>query len=223
MSTQASLAVQWSPATRVGLFVALVLTAATSWLLGPAMDPSRGTFAMAMEWILTIGLLMLVLFWERKPLESIGWRKMSWGDLLWALVAFLVGIVAFAITTPIVSALGLGGTGSGIEQLARIPIGWRVALPLTAGITEEILFRGYPIERLNALTGRIGLGAAIAYAMFVMLHVPFWGLGGAIQIGVWSVVVTLLYVWRRNLPACILMHILNDGYAFVLVPALFAP
>ncbi|RMG52464.1 MAG: CPBP family intramembrane metalloprotease, partial [Chloroflexi bacterium] len=30
------------------------------------------------------------------------------------------------------------------------------------------------------------------------------------------------YVWRRNLPACMVMHVLNDAYAFILLPELFA-
>ncbi|MBC7334856.1 MAG: CPBP family intramembrane metalloprotease, partial [Clostridia bacterium] len=139
----------------------------------------------------------------------------------WAVVGFVVGAFSFILTSPLVNALGLGTTSRGIIQLAQTPIALRVVIIITAGITEEILFRGYPIERLTEMTGRIGWGAGIAYIMFVLLHIPFWGIGGTIQIGVWSLVVTLLYVRRRNLPACMLMHILNDAYAFLLLP-LFA-
>ncbi len=75
---------------------------------------------------------------------------------------------------------------------------------------------------MYSLTNRLGLSALIAYAAFVVLHIPFWGLGGTIQIGVWSIVITILYVKRRNLLACMLMHILNDAYAFILLLTLFA-
>jgi membrane protease YdiL (CAAX protease family) len=54
------------------------------------------------------------------------------------------------------------------------------------------------------------------------MHLRFWSLGGLIQVGVWSLVITSLYVWRRNLPACMLMHTLNDTFTLVLVPLLFA-
>jgi membrane protease YdiL (CAAX protease family) len=165
---------------------------------------------------------MLVLFWEHLPLSSIAIRKMSVKDLGWSLLGFLTGVLMFAITTPLVKSLNLSPTGSGILRLAKMPIYLRVVVVFTAGITEEILFRGYPIERLNALTGRLWLGAAIAYVVFVLLHIPFWGIGGAIQIGFWSAIVTLLYVWRRNLPACMLMHVLNDAFAFIVLPMLFA-
>jgi len=147
---------------------------------------------------------------------------MTGRDALWGVVGFVVGALTFIFTLPLVNALGLGTTSEGIAQLAQTPIALRVAIVITAGITEEILFRGYPIERLTEMTGRIGWGAGIAYIAFVLLHIPFWGLGGTIQIGIWSLVVTALFVWRRNLPACMLMHILNDAYAFILLPTLLA-
>ena len=63
---------------------------------------------------------------------------------------------------------------------------------------------------------------AIAVIAFFIMHLSFWGLGGLIQIGVWSLVVTGLYVWRRNLAACMLMHFMNDTFAIVVVPMLLA-
>ncbi|WP_299029408.1 type II CAAX endopeptidase family protein [uncultured Thermanaerothrix sp.] len=216
-------------ATFVGLFVALGLPFvinALGLLFGAqregALTPSRARLLIIEEWAVTLILLAILLFWEKQPLTSIGFKKMSWQDVGWGLVGFVVGAFSFVATTPIVTALGLGTTSGGINQLAEIPLGLRIGVVLTAGITEEILSRGYPIERLYALTHRLGLSALIAYAAFVLLHIPFWGLGGTLQIGVWSIVVTLLYVKRRNLPACILMHILNDAYAFILLPMMFA-
>ncbi len=77
---------------------------------------------------------------------------------------------------------------------------------LTAGITEEILFRGYPIERLYELTGNMYIAAFLPWLAFTLLHVYFRGVGGAIQIG------------ARSIPACMTMHILNDACAFLLLP-----
>ena len=147
---------------------------------------------------------------------------MSWRDVLWGVVGFIVGAFSFMLTTPLVTALGLGTTSGGISQLTQIPLALRIGIVLTAGIIEEILSRGYPIERLYGLTNRLGLSALIVHVAFVLLHIPFWGLGGTVQIGVWSIVITALYVKRRNLLACMLMHILNDAYAFILLPTLFA-
>lgn len=140
----------------------------------------------------------------------------------WYQETILIGAFSFILTMPLANVLGLDTTSAGISQLAQIPIGLRGGIVLTAGIAEELLFRGYPIERLTTLTGRLGLSAFIAYVVFVLLHIPFWGLGVTIQIGVWRGIVTVLYVKRRNLAACMLMHILNDAYAFILLPMVFA-
>jgi membrane protease YdiL (CAAX protease family) len=213
-------------ATFAGLFVALVFPFILDLLFGKRPEdlaiPSRVVFGIVEEWAIALVLLCIVLLWERQPLASIGIKKMSGRDVLWGVIGFVVGGFSFILTAPLVNALNLGTTSIGISQLAQVPIALRIAVVITAGITEEVLFRGYPIERLNNLTGRIGLSAIIAYIVFVLLHIPFWGLGGTIQIGVWSLIVTILYVRRRNLPACMLMHILNDAYAFILLPTLFA-
>jgi membrane protease YdiL (CAAX protease family) len=210
----------------VGLFIAFILPFAFSLCLRVAhyqfTDTSRYVLSMVRLWSVTLLLLAVILLWERQSLSSIGIRKTTWNDVLWGFVGFLLGALVFGITTPVIKALHLTGTESGILQLGKLPILFRLAIVLTAGITEEIIFRGYVIERLNILTGRIGWGAAIGYFVFVVLHLPFWGWGGTIQIGLWSLVVTILYVKRRNLPACMLMHVLNDAYAFLLLPNLLA-
>jgi len=174
------------------------------------------------DWVFALGLLALVRYWERLPLSSIGLRRPSGRDLLWGVVGFVLGAITFVFTGPLVQALNLETTTPGIAKLATLPVWFRLLIVITAGVTEEVLFRGYPIERLAAWTGRIGLGALIAYAVFVILHIPFWGLGGTLQIGVWAIVVTVLYVRLRNLWPCILMHVLNDAYAFILLP-MFLP
>lgn len=107
-------------------------------------------------------------------------------------------------------------------MISSLPTWLVVIIALTAGITEEVLFRGYPIERLAELTGELWVGAAVTFVTFTAVHIPFWGLGGAIQIGAWTLVVTVVYVRTRNLIACMLMHIANDLFAFVILPILFA-
>ena len=114
----------------------------------------------------------------------------------------------------------VGGTIS--QQLNQTPILVSLFTAFTAGVAEEILYRGFLIERLAAITGSLSWGAVIAFIAFVLMHLQFWGLGGLIQIGVWTLVVTGLYVWRRNLGACMLMHFLNDTFALVLAPLLLA-
>lgn len=212
-------------ATFSGLSVALGGPVVLNLLFGESakdqLSRSSILFTIVEDWILALGVVGIVLLWERLPITFIGIKKLSKRDWLWVVISFVAGIVSFILTGPLVKALGLGGTTGGIAQLAQTPLALRIGLVITAGMIEEILFRGYPIERLSNLTGRPSLSAIMTYIVFVLLHLPFWGLGGAIQIGVWSIVITVLYVKRRNLLACMLVHILNNAYAFILLPTLF--
>jgi membrane protease YdiL (CAAX protease family) len=211
-------------ATFFGLFVALILPFLLDLAIGKRTSDlasqTRVIVAIAEEWGLVALLLGVILLWERQALATIGIKRMSGRDVAAGILGFLLGALSFVLTTPLIGFLGLETTSTGISKLAQVPVALRVAVVLTAGITEEILFRGYPIERITALTGKLSWGATIAYVVFVLLHIPFWGLGGTIQIGVWTLIVTVLYARRRNLLACMLMHILNDAYAFVLLPLL---
>jgi len=187
----------------VGLLVSLGSIPAFNLLLGSVhesllTDPSRIKELLFIEWILTIILFLIILRWERVSLSSIGIKKTSKGDIIWGMVGFLVGVLSFIITAPIVVGLGLDTTGVGIERLTSIPILMRITIVLTAGVTEEILFRGYPIERLYSYTGSLPLSAIIPYLVFVTIHIPLWGVGASIQIGAWALAITLLYVKRRT-------------------------
>ena len=60
------------------------------------------------------------------------------------------------------------------SELAGVPLYVTILIALIAGVTEELLFRGYPIERLSEISGSTTIGACAAYVIFVGLHAPFW-------------------------------------------------
>jgi membrane protease YdiL (CAAX protease family) len=211
-----------TPATIVGLL--LILGGRLGFhLVSPGFAPqnaeARAWFNVLFAWALTLLLLLLIRFWERQPWSSIGFRTLTRSDIYWALGAFLLGGAIISGTIPLVAALGLRSTEAGVRTLSQLPFELRLLLVFTAGITEEIRYRGYLIERVRLFTGSLLASSAISYLVFALVHLPFWGLGGALQIGLASLVLYVLYWKRRNLPACMLMHILNNAVAFLLIPA----
>lgn len=212
-------------ATFVGLFIASIGLLAAELggeLIGEWLGVSRPLLlSLAGWWLLTGLLLALVLFWEGRPLSSIGIRQPSISTVGWGIGAFIVGVLAFGFTFPLVDAFGLGTTVEGIEWLVQFPVWLLIVTAVTAGFTEEVMFRGYLLERVGELTGALWIGAVISAVVFTLVHIPLWGVGGALQIGVWTIVVTVLYVKTRNLWACIVMHVLNDLYAFIVAPLVF--
>ena len=78
-------------------------------------------------------------------------------------------------------------------------------------ITEEILYRGYPIERLRELTGNAWVGVAFSLIVFLASsHSIFWGAVASFTMVLAIILTYILYMWRRNLWACILMHFLEE-------------
>lgn len=64
---------------------------------------------------------------------------------------------------------------SEIVELGATTTAGLVALGVvTAAVTEEVLFRGYAIERLEALTGRRWLAGTISLVFFVSVHLAAW-------------------------------------------------
>lgn len=82
------------------------------------------------------------------------------------------------------------------------------------GIAEEVGFRGYAIERIEELTGSTLLGASVPLIVNVLVHAPVWGFQGMLAKAPILLLLVALYLWRRNLPACALVHVLMDIRAF---------
>jgi membrane protease YdiL (CAAX protease family) len=174
----------------------------------------------AVIWGLALAVLAIVLFWERLPLSSIGLRRPTLGAFL-AGAAVTSGLIVVALAAAAaVSAAGFPIDNEDQEDLViGLPIWLQVFVVITAGITEEILFRGYPIERITALTGNRWLGAFLPVIAFGAVHAPFWGVAHAVVAGFEGLLLTAVYIWRRNLWVNITAHALLDGLVFVVLDA----
>jgi membrane protease YdiL (CAAX protease family) len=153
-------------------------------------------------------LLLIVRRWERLPLASIGVRP---PDVVTGVLAVTIILVAYfllpLLSAPVLRALGLGGFEPGLEVIASQPRWWRVCVALTSGPIEELLYRGYAVERLGTLTGRLPLGGLIAAMAFGLAHAPFWGLGPALAANVpFGVIMVAAYLCRRDVFATALAH-----------------
>jgi uncharacterized protein len=123
------------------------------------------------------------------------------------------GLVVFVwyalplLTRPLMAALDLGGFELGLQSIARQPAWWRVVVALSSGVVEELLYRGYLVERLATLTGRLSWRGAIATVAFAAAHVPFWGPGPALAADLpFGAVMVAFYLWRRDLFANAAAH-----------------
>ena len=168
-------------------------------------------------WLLAAGLLGVVVFWERAPLRSVGLVRLTRATFLIGVPAFVPLLLLFPLVQLLLSALGVADSQPTVDRLVKLPLGLLLAGALRAGVTEELIFRGYLIERLGAWTGRRGFAAAFSWAVFVALHLGSWPVGHLVYVGLVGGFFTLLYLRRRDLTCNIVAHVLTDGVGLLAV------
>jgi membrane protease YdiL (CAAX protease family) len=167
-------------------------------------------------WVLVVLVLLFIVFVERLPLSSIGFRRPGWGTL-WAIpagVALFMGVPF--IWFVIFPLLHLQMNTTEMGKLLATPFWYRLLLVTRAAFCEEILFRGYPIPRLEELCGRTWIAAIVSWAVFTIAHLGSWGWAQLIVAGYGGAILTALYIWRRDLACNILAHFIGDGARFLL-------
>jgi membrane protease YdiL (CAAX protease family) len=208
-------------ATLVGLCVALLLPLLTNLpvmhFLGAAPSSKLITAGLVMHWATLALLLVIVLRWEGEPLQSIGWRSPRWSTLLFGVVA---GAIITAVAGFVSHSLKLSSDPHFAAFLRSLPLMMRVLLVITAGVFEETLYRGYGIERLSRYVGGKWVAAAITLGLFTLAHASAVGIAHLLPILIVSTLVTLLYLWRRDLLLNMVAHSTIDAIGLLLVPAL---
>jgi uncharacterized protein len=156
------------------------------------------------NWAATALLVAYVLWGERLSLVSILITRPTVKDVEWAFYFW-----GAAMTYSWVLGLIRPQQGNdGVETIAALPVAAVLALIVTASVTEEILYRGYPIERITELTGRRWIGVLVSAVIFSLSHLPFFGVEWLLYQGVSVVLGYVYYLWRRNLVASMLLHLL---------------
>jgi uncharacterized protein len=168
-------------------------------------------------WTAVAVLILYVLFIERRRLASVGFRAFGLGSGAAGAIAgilLVAGIVAiYSFVFPL---LHLKMNTGEMAKLTATPFWYRFALVTRAAVAEELLFRGYPIERIAELSGRRWLAAVISWVAFTYAHLASWGWAQLIVAAYGGIVLTALYLWRRNLWVNMIAHWIGDGAGFLL-------
>ncbi|WP_165191688.1 CPBP family intramembrane glutamic endopeptidase [Caulobacter soli] len=167
-------------------------------------------------WAVVAGLALHVAQVERRPLDSIGLRPLRPFDYVCALGAAAVMMAGLPLFYLVLFHPAGTQEGAAISNLASTPLWWRLASVVRAATAEELLFRGYGFERLKDFSGS-ATAALVTWAAFTIAHVGAWGWAHLVVAGFGGAVLTALYVWRRNLTANILAHLIVDGCAVLFV------
>jgi membrane protease YdiL (CAAX protease family) len=208
-------------ATIAGLLLALagppVAFVVSAGLFGTGQTLARAEWGLLIHWVNLVALVGVVLWAERQPLASIGVRPFRW----WTIPLGLAAGIAITILGGLLSKLlGLNGDASFVTAMQALPFAIRLLLAVTAGLFEETLFRGYALERLSTLLGSKWAAAGVTLAIFTLAHLPAVGWAHIGPVLVAGTLVTLLYLWRRDLVVNVIAHATVDCIGLLLAPVL---
>jgi membrane protease YdiL (CAAX protease family) len=165
----------------------------------------------AIWWSIVILLLLYVRKLEVRPLSSIGFRVPRLSDMLIGIGVAFITLAGFAwIFYVIFPALHLSESHQ-VNQLLATPLWWRLASVVRAAVGEEVVFRGYAIERSQEITNSMTAACILPWFVFTIEHVGMWGWSHMIVAGFGGATLTALYSGRRNLWSNILAHLIVDG------------
>jgi membrane protease YdiL (CAAX protease family) len=203
----------------IALFALIVVRHAVLYF-SPTLTVSAAIWNESLMWVCIAAVCLIIRRGEKLPFSSVGPGTSRWSKSLGWGIVLTVGIIVFGSIADLIAVLTHFQPNEFARQLTRLPV-WLLTLTcVRAGVGEELFYRGYAIERLQALGLSRFWAAAIPILIFSVGH---WTTG-------WQNVVTAFiigsmlaafYLWRRDLLANMIAHFLVD-FLGVVVPRLFS-
>ncbi len=158
-----------------------------------------------------------VWIWVDRPFGMLGFRHMldTPTKVTWAVAAIMIAFSAFHLVQVFFSSKArqkFAGQLRDVGELTEILMPrtgkeYRrsMLVAVTAGITEEIIFRGYIIWALSLFVHPYAAGA-LSILVFVLLHL-YQERAGLIQVTIFAVIATIMYLVSGSLWPVIVLHI----------------
>ena len=192
---------------------------------GTRFGPNPPTLVARAIGMLAIMLVVLAVYsWallkKRYDLQRLGFDRISWLTPLISIALTIFFVLIFGpIAYWLLTKSGTQTFATGIAATNHLPIGYIVQAIVIVASAEELLYRGYAIERLADLTGSYWLASILAVLAFGLAHVPLWGWAPAATTIISGGILTIVFLWRRDLLALVFAHIATDIYGtFPLYP-----
>ena len=165
------------------------------------------------EWSI-FGMNYLGVYMERTGLRGVGLPRIRLLDFAWAIAFYLAANAILSLLATGLAKIGLpipGDVGLLIPTTTGGKIFW-VAVAATAGVCEEVAFRGYLMTRLRLAFNLKSwvIPVIVASLAFGSAH-GYQGPGGMILISVYGLMFALLFIYTGRLWPCVIAHFLQDA------------
>ena len=158
-------------------------------------------------------------------LRDVGLVTTQWRDdaLLGAAIAIGFALLQFVVIIPNTGGAARSDIVANAAQIGTSPWGvvGFIVLAWTGAFSEELFFRGHFFTTLRELLGPSGVALVVTVVATVVLFAAghgYQGWAGVVDTGMYGgLTLTLLYLWRRRLTACIVAHALWNTIATVVI------
>jgi membrane protease YdiL (CAAX protease family) len=195
-------------------------------LLWKRSIPNRNSVRTSLPWLTAFAFLVVSVAAIARYGEMLSWADVGFGRMSWvsAPSAVVLGLFFIFVFGPLASRVLLwldqGSFDGGKQSLAMLPRWYLFLTIVIVGGGEEWLYRGYAIERLQALIGDIWLAGLVSLVAFGLAHLPLWGIGPSLTTIFSGGILTALYIWQRDISFLIMAHVATDLYGLLYVPSL---
>jgi len=169
------------------------------------------------------GTVLALLFYARKvehqPLLIWKESKPTIGFFLLSVLVLYLLFIAASMVSAIPMLFGMRENNAVIKMIAQLLKGhfwFLVFIALTAGVTEEFIFRGYVLTRLSQLFKKPYVPVIVSSLLFSALHYKYNSLRELIFAFLIGVIFSVYYLKYRNIKALMLTHFLIDFISMTL-------
>jgi membrane protease YdiL (CAAX protease family) len=171
------------------------------------------------EWILA-GFVLWGIRMRRVPLRQLlGTRRATlrdWRDDIAIAAAFwIASVIILAAIGAVMKLAHLSTPQKALAQLApqnALELLLWVILSISAGICEELTFRGYLLQQFSRVSNRLWVGVLVSSLLFGVAH-GYEGASGMIAITVYGALFCILAIKRGSLRAGMMAHAWQDIFS----------
>lgn len=201
-----------APLWHLVTLVILLLAVSAGGSLADDWQPDRHPHHAVL--LIYLGVMLVELMMVAFVLWQWTWRPTNrWRDRRTMVIdlaaAAVFGLVFIGVGQGAVALLGPNGWGapSGLLPKGPLEIAGFILLSIVAGVCEEIIYRGYLLQRLGIFAQAVLFGASHGYQSVKSMAL----------IMVWGVLYGLLVAWRKSLAPGMVAHACLDIVGVILI------
>jgi uncharacterized protein len=205
----------------IGIIAALLLPFALSFALGPTKIShfDKAFYSRFIYWGTVLFLFFYAYKIEKQPLLIWPENNPGIGFFLQSVVVLYILYIGALIVSATPVFFGYHEKNEMMKKVVQLLKGHPVFtffVALTAGVTEELIFRGYLLTRLSQLFKMPYIPVIASSLLFSAMHYNYHSLHECIFAFLIGIIFSIYYLKYRNIKAIMLTHFLIDYITLVL-------